>query len=49
MEVLTIKNIAFQIDDDMHTKIKIKATTEGKTIKDYILGLVKTDLEKKEK
>lgn len=43
-----MKNIAFQIEDDFHKKIKIKATEEGKTIKDYIIELIKNDLEKSE-
>lgn len=41
-----MKNIAFQVEDDFHKEIKIKATQEGKTIKDYIIELIKTDLEK---
>ena len=32
-----MKNIAFQVEDDFHKEIKIKATQEGKTIKDYII------------
>jgi len=47
MEVRVIKNIAFQVDDKFHTEIKIKATQQGKTIKDYIMELIKQDLSKK--
>lgn len=43
-----MKNIAFQVEDDFHKEIKIKATQEGKTIKDYIIELIKADLEKSE-
>lgn len=46
-EVDNIKNIAFQISDELHMEIKIQATKEGKTIKDYIVELVKKDLEQK--
>lgn len=44
--MIEIKNIAFQVEDEFHTKIKIKATKEGKTIKDYVIGLIRKDLEK---
>lgn len=47
MEVIYIKNIAFPIDDKFHTEIKLQATKEGKTIKDYIIELIKKDLEEK--
>ncbi len=43
-----MKNIAFPVEDELHKKIKIKATEEGKTIKDYIIELIKKDLEKSE-
>ena len=49
MEVMILKNVAFQIDDKFHTDIKIQATKEGKTIKDYIIELIKKDLEEKQK
>ena len=42
-----IKNIAFLISDELHMEIKIQATKEGKTIKDYIVELIKKDLEQK--
>lgn len=47
MEVIFIKNIAFQVEDDFHIEIKVKATKEGKTIKDYIMELIRKDLDKK--
>ena len=43
-----MKNIAFQIDDEFHKKIKIQATNENKSIKDYIIEIVKKDLEIKQ-
>lgn len=39
-----MKNISFKLDDDLHKKIKIKATTEGKTIKDYLISLALKDI-----
>ncbi len=47
MEVSKIKNISFQIDDEFHMEIKIQATKEHKTIKDYIIELIKSDLAQK--
>jgi len=47
MEVRKIKNIAFQIPDEFHIDIKVQATKEGKSIKDYIIELIKKDLDKK--
>ena len=43
-EVRAIKNISFQIDDEFHKNIKIQATKEDLTIKDYIIELIKKDL-----
>lgn len=40
------KNISFKVENDFHKKIKIKAATEDKTIKDYLLGLADKDLNK---
>ena len=47
MEVRSIKNIAFPVEDELHMAIKIQATKKGKTIKDYIIELIKKDLEEK--
>ena len=44
-----IKNIAFQVDDEFHKAIKIQATIEGKGIKEYVIELIKKDLETKQK
>lgn len=43
-----MKTIAFQIEDKFHKNIKIQATKDGKTIKDYIIELIEKDLEQKE-
>lgn len=45
-EVSFIKNIGFTVDDEFHKKLKIKATKEGKGIKEYIIDLIKKDMEK---
>lgn len=39
-----LKTIAFQVDDEFHKALKIKATQEGTTIKDYIIQLIKENL-----
>lgn len=49
MEVSAIKNLGIPVDDRLHMEIKIQATKEGKTIKEYIIELVKKDLESKKK
>ncbi|WP_169305375.1 hypothetical protein [Sebaldella termitidis] len=41
-----IKNIGFTVEDEFHKKLKIKATKEGKGIKEYIIDLIKKDMEK---
>jgi predicted HicB family RNase H-like nuclease len=45
----TLKNISFQVDDELHMKLKIKATQEGTTIKEYIIKLIKDSLKDKNK
>lgn len=45
--MIKIKNISFQIDDEFHMEIKIQATKEQKTIKDYIIELIRNDLAQK--
>lgn len=40
------KTMTIRLDEDLHKKIKLKSIQEGKTVKDYILGLVLKDLEK---
>lgn len=44
-----MKNISFKLEDDLHKKIKIKATTEGKTIKDYLIDLAIKDINLQQK
>jgi predicted HicB family RNase H-like nuclease len=45
--VRKLKNIAFQVNDDFHMRIKIQAAKEGKSIKNYIMEIIKKDLEQK--
>ena len=39
------KTIAIRIDEDLHKKIKIRLAENGATLKDYIISLVKNDLD----
>jgi len=43
------KTLAFRIDEEFHRKIKIHLAKEGITLRDYVLGLIRDDLEKLEK
>ncbi len=49
-EVRTIaeKTINFKVDEELYKRIKIKVVEEDMTLKDYIIQLIKKDLEKKE-
>ena len=40
------KNISFKVDSEFYKKIKIKLIEEDKTLKAYIIELIKKDLEK---
>lgn len=42
------KNISFKLDKDLHKQIKMKAITEGKNIKEYLLDLAQQDLRDEE-
>ena len=43
------KTITIRVTDEEHRNIKLEATKQGITIKDYVLELVKKDLEKDKK
>lgn len=40
------KTITIRITEDQHREIKVEAAKRGLTVKDYILELVKKDLDK---
>ena len=46
LEVKKMKNISFKVEDEFHKKLKLKATEEEKTIKEYIIQLIKKELDK---
>ncbi len=41
------KTITIRITEDQHRKIKVEAAQRGLSVKDYILELVRKDLEQK--
>jgi predicted DNA binding CopG/RHH family protein len=41
------KAINFKVDNELFKAIKIKVAQEGITMKDYIINLIKKDLEEK--
>lgn len=43
----TEKRLHIRIDEDLHKKIKLRASNENRTISNYVLNLILKDLEKK--
>jgi len=43
------KAINFKVDEKLYTEVKVKVAIEGMTIKDYVINLIKKDLEKDKK
>lgn len=41
------RTIAFRIDEDLHKQIKMRLIETNKTLKDYVIDLIKADLEHK--
>ena len=44
-----VRNIVLRVDNDFHKKIKMYVTQEETTLQDYIVGLIKKDLDKKQR
>ena len=40
------KTINFKVDEKLYINIKIHIAKEGKTLKEYVIELIKKDLEK---
>lgn len=49
MNNISIKTIAFRVDEQFHTKVKIQAIKERKTLQEYIIEVLKKDMEEKAK
>jgi len=43
------KTINFKVDEELYKQVKVKIALEGKTLKDYVIQLIKNDLEKSQK
>ncbi len=43
------KTIAIRIDEELHKEIKLRLAENGMTLKDYIISLIKTDINESKK
>ena len=43
------KAINFKVDEELYKEIKIRTINLGKTLKDYVMELIKKDLEEQNK
>lgn len=41
-----MKRLIVEVDDAFHKELKLKALTDGKSMKDYVIELIKRDLQK---
>lgn len=41
-----MKAVAIKVDDEFHKQMKLRATEEGKSIKEYVAELIEKDLQK---
>lgn len=48
-EKMAEKTITIRIDDELHKDIKVNIAKKGISLKDYVVGLIKSDLYGKEK
>lgn len=39
------KNLTIRVSEDLHKKIKMHAASKGMSIKDYLMGLAKKDMD----
>jgi len=49
MEVREIssKTIAFRVDEDFHTAVKMQATKEKKSLQEYVIEVLQKDIDEK--
>lgn len=38
------RTLAFRVEEELHRRLKVKLANEGITLKDYVIGLIKSDL-----
>ncbi len=43
------KNIVLRVDPDFHQQVKLYVTMNNTTLQDYIVGLIKKDMEQNKK
>ncbi len=44
-----MKNLSVQVDEEFFRQVKITATKKDMSLKDYIIGLIKKDLDEEQK
>lgn len=42
-----MKSVSIKVDEEFHRCMKLRATEKGKSIKEYVVGLIEKDLETK--
>ena len=47
--IIPTKTIAFRVEEQFHTLVKIQATKEGKTLQEHVIEVLQHDLDKKSK
>jgi predicted HicB family RNase H-like nuclease len=49
MRISDVRTISFRVDEDFHTAVKMQAVKEKKTLQNYIIEVLKKDMEEKQK
>lgn len=44
-----LRNVVLRVDNELHKQIKMHVTQEETTIQEYVVGLIKNDLDKNKK
>lgn len=47
IKISSIRTIAFRVNEEFHTTVKIQAAKEKMTLQGYIIGVLKKDIEEK--
>lgn len=48
MEVISIKNIGFPVEDKLYTRLKMVCLMKNVTLKEFLTNLIKKEVEKQE-
>lgn len=44
-----MKNLSIMVDEELHTKVKIKAIKSKKNVREYLLALIEKDMGEEDK